>query len=52
MGALVCFVTPVKKVVSCIAAFLLPGTLAGAALLLSDSFSYPDGPLMIVSSNV
>ena len=52
MGGAVCFRICVKKVVFCIAAFLLPATLAGAALLLSDSFSYPDGPLVIVSSNV
>jgi len=42
----------VKKVVFCIAAFLLSAMLAQAVLLLSDSFSYPDGPLVTVSSNV
>ena len=42
----------VKKVVFCIATFLLSATLSGAALLLSDSFSYPDGPLVTVSGGV
>ena len=41
-----------KKVVSCIAAFLLSATLSGAALLLNDTFSYPDGPLVTVSGGV
>ena len=41
-----------KKVAYCIAVFLLSASLAGASLLLSDSFSYPDGPLVTVSSNV
>jgi endonuclease/exonuclease/phosphatase family metal-dependent hydrolase len=36
----------VKKVAFCISTFLLSATLSGAALLLSDSFSYPDGPLV------
>ena len=35
-----------------IAAVLLSTTLAGAALLLNDSFSYPDGPLVTVSGGV
>jgi endonuclease/exonuclease/phosphatase family metal-dependent hydrolase len=42
----------VKKVVFCIATFLLSATLAGAALLLNDSFSYPDGSLVAVSGGV
>jgi endonuclease/exonuclease/phosphatase family metal-dependent hydrolase len=42
----------VKKAVFCIAAFLLSATLSGAALLLSDSFSYPDGSLVTVSGGV
>ena len=42
----------VKKVVFCIATFLLSATLSGAALLLSDTFSYPDGPLVTVSGGV
>jgi endonuclease/exonuclease/phosphatase family metal-dependent hydrolase len=42
----------VKKVVFCIATFLLSATLSGAALLLNDSFSYPDGPLVTVSGGV
>ena len=39
----------VKKVVFCISTFLLSATLSGAALLLNDSFSYSDGPLVTVS---
>jgi hypothetical protein len=39
----------VKKVVFCISTFLLSATLSGAALLLNDTFSYPDGPLVTVS---
>ena len=35
-----------------IATFFLSATLSGAALLLSDSFSYPDGPLVTVSGGV
>ena len=35
----------VKKAVIC-TAFLFSATLAGATLLLSDSFTYPDGPLV------
>ena len=45
------FVTIVKKVVSCIATFLLFATLSGAALLLNDSFSYPDGPLVTATGS-
>ncbi|MGD0206783.1 MAG: immunoglobulin domain-containing protein [Verrucomicrobiota bacterium] len=41
-----------KKVVSCIAAFLLSATLSGAALLLNDTFSYSNGPLVTVSGGV
>jgi len=39
----------VKKIALCIAVFLLSATLDWAALLLNDSFSYPDGPLVTVS---
>jgi endonuclease/exonuclease/phosphatase family metal-dependent hydrolase len=46
------FITIVKKVVSCIATFLLSATLSSAALLLNDTFSYPDGPLVTVSGGV
>jgi endonuclease/exonuclease/phosphatase family metal-dependent hydrolase len=42
----------VKKTVFCIAAFFVAATLADAALLLNDSFSYPDGPLVTVSGGV
>lgn len=42
----------VKKVVICIAAVLLSATLTRAALLLNDTFSYPDGPLVTVSGGV
>jgi endonuclease/exonuclease/phosphatase family metal-dependent hydrolase len=42
----------VKKVKFGTAALLLSATLAGAALLLSDSFSYPDGSLVTVSGGV
>jgi endonuclease/exonuclease/phosphatase family metal-dependent hydrolase len=52
MGCAVCFITLVKKAVFCIATFLLSATLAGAALLLDDSFSYSDGPLVTVSGGV
>jgi endonuclease/exonuclease/phosphatase family metal-dependent hydrolase len=52
MGCAVCFISIVKKVVFCIATFLLSATLAGAALLLNDSFSYSDGPLVTVSGGV
>ena len=52
MGCAVCFITLVKKAVFCIATFLLSATLAGAALLLNDSFSYSDGPLVTVSGGV
>ena len=38
-----------KKVVLGLAAFLVSATLADAALLLNDAFSYPDGPLVTVS---
>ena len=41
-----------KKVVFCSAAFFVAATLADAALLLNDSFSYPDGPLVTVSAGV
>ncbi len=52
MGCAVCLRASVKKIAFCIAAFLLSATLAGAAPLLSDSFSYPDGSLVGVSSGV
>jgi endonuclease/exonuclease/phosphatase family metal-dependent hydrolase len=41
----------VKKVVFCIATFLLSATLSDAALLLNDSFSYPDGPLVTATGS-
>jgi endonuclease/exonuclease/phosphatase family metal-dependent hydrolase len=40
-----------KKVAFCIAAFLLSATLTGAALLLNDTFSYPDGPLVTATGS-
>ncbi len=40
-----------KRVAPGLAAFLISAPLAGAALLLSDSFNYPDGPLVTVSTN-
>ena len=46
MGCAACFITIVKKVVFCITGLLLSATLSGAALLLNDSFNYPDGPLV------
>jgi len=52
MGCAVCFMSIVKKVVLGIATFLLSATLSGAALLLDDSFSYSDGPLVTVSGGV
>jgi endonuclease/exonuclease/phosphatase family metal-dependent hydrolase len=42
----------VKKSALCGAAFFLSATLADAAILLNDSFDYPDGSLVTVSSNV
>ncbi len=45
------FVTIVKKVVFCIAAFLLSATLSGAALLLKDPFSYADGSLVTATNS-
>ena len=39
----------VKKVVFSIVAFLLSTAWSGATLLLNDSFSYADGPLITVS---
>ena len=41
-----------KKAVFCVSTFLLSASLSGAALLLSDSFSYPDGPLVTVSGGM
>jgi endonuclease/exonuclease/phosphatase family metal-dependent hydrolase len=46
MGCAACFISIVKKVVFCITGLLLSATLSGAALLLNDSFNYPDGPLV------
>ena len=40
-----------KKVVFCISTFLLSATLSGAALLLSDTFSYSDGPLVTAAGS-
>jgi endonuclease/exonuclease/phosphatase family metal-dependent hydrolase len=51
MDCVVRFVTIVKKVVFCIAPFLLSATLSGAALLLNDTFSYPDGPLVTAAGS-
>jgi endonuclease/exonuclease/phosphatase family metal-dependent hydrolase len=51
MSRAVCFITIVKKVVFCIATFLLSATLSGAALLLNEPFTYSDGPLVTVSTN-
>ena len=51
-GRATSFRTFVKKAISGITAFLLSTTLAGATQLLSDSFSYPEGPLVAVSSNL
>ena len=45
------YISIVKKVVFCIATFLLFATLSGAALLLNDSFSYPDGPLVTATGS-
>jgi hypothetical protein len=42
----------VNKAALCILIFLVSATLAGATLLLDDSFSYPDGSLVTVSTNV
>jgi endonuclease/exonuclease/phosphatase family metal-dependent hydrolase len=52
MSCAVCFITIVKKVAFCIATFLLSATLSGAALLLNDTFSYSNGPLVTVSGGV
>jgi endonuclease/exonuclease/phosphatase family metal-dependent hydrolase len=52
MGCAARFMTIVKKVVFCISTFLLSATLSGAALLLNDSFNYPDGSLVTVSGGV
>jgi len=41
----------VNKVVICLAAFLLPATLAAAAVLLKDSFDYSDGPLVTAAGS-
>ena len=41
----------VKKAVFCAAAFFLSATLAGAALLLGDSFDYSDGPLVTATAS-
>ena len=41
-----------KRAVLGILVFLVSATLAGAALLLDDSFSYSDGPLVTVSGGV
>ncbi len=52
MGCAACSITIVKKVGYCISTFLLSATLSGAALLLNDTFSYSDGPLVTVSGGV
>ena len=51
MGSPVCL-TSIVKFIFCIATFFLSATLSGAALLLSDSFSYSNGPLVTVSGGV
>ena len=40
-----------KKVVVCATAFLCSATLTRAALLLSDFFNYPDGPLVTATGS-
>jgi endonuclease/exonuclease/phosphatase family metal-dependent hydrolase len=45
------FITIVKKVVSCIATFLFSATLSGAALLLNDTFGYPDSSLVTAAGS-
>jgi endonuclease/exonuclease/phosphatase family metal-dependent hydrolase len=42
----------VNKAALCILIFLFSATLASATLLLDDAFSYPDGPLVTVSTNM
>ena len=51
MGCAVCFISIVKTVVFCISTLLLSAILSDAALLLSDSFSYPDGPLVTATGS-
>jgi endonuclease/exonuclease/phosphatase family metal-dependent hydrolase len=51
MGCAVHLRAFVKKIAFCIATFLLSATLAGAALLLNDTFSYPDGPLVTAAGS-
>ena len=51
MGCPVCFTALVKLIGFCITAFFLSVTLAGAALLLDDSFNYPDGPLVTAAGS-
>jgi endonuclease/exonuclease/phosphatase family metal-dependent hydrolase len=52
MDCAVRFISIVKKVVFCIATFLLSATLSGAALLLNDTFSYSDGPLVSATDSL
>ena len=52
MSHTVCLRIIVKKAVFCIAAFLLSATLSGATLLLNEPFTYSDGPLVTVSTNL
>ncbi len=40
-----------KRIAPGFAAFLISAPLAGAALLLTEPFNYPDGPLVTVSTN-
>ena len=46
------FITIVKKVVFCIATFFLSATLSDAVLLLNDTFSYSDGPLVSATDSL
>jgi hypothetical protein len=51
MGCAVRFIIIVKKIVFCIATFLLSAILSGAAPLLNDSFNYPDGSLVTAAGS-
>jgi endonuclease/exonuclease/phosphatase family metal-dependent hydrolase len=42
----------VKKVVFCIATLFLSAALSNATLLLNETFTYPDGPLVTASTNL
>ena len=51
MDCAVSFRSIVKKITFCITTFLLSATLSDAALLLDDSFSYPDGSLVTAAGS-